>query len=287
MTLGRSELRSRLEAVGFRPSKTLGQNFLLDPQMARAIVRDARVCAGDWVLEVGPGAGALSVPLAELGVRLTCVELDTRLAHLVREVLQSFSNACVLEGDVLHGKHELAPFVLERLPAGTAWHMVANLPYSISGPLLAVLARIPPAPSSITALVQREVAERIVAEPDGAAWGALSARLASRFVRASGRSVPAAVFWPRPRVESRLVRLDLLAPAAVDWAAYDRLVHLLFQRRRKGLRAALTGAWGQRSGVEGALRSAGLDPLRRGESLSVVELWRLAAALQASAPVND
>ena len=136
-----SEFRAALEAVGFRPSKARGQNFLLDTNCARSIALDSGVGAGDFVLEVGPGCGFLSVHLAELGAELLAVEIDPRLAAIARRFLEPYPGVRLLEGDVLDGKHRLSPAVLEALPAIEPWHVVANLPYAITGPLLVTLSR--------------------------------------------------------------------------------------------------------------------------------------------------
>ena len=275
------ELRAELAAEGFRPTKDRGQNFLVDPNLARAIARDARVGAGDRVLEVGPGCGFLTVPLVELGVDILAVEIEPILARVAARRVQP-ARVRFLVTDVLAGKRALAPAVQDALWSEGAWHLVSNLPYAIAGPLLAVLAALSNPPRSMTVLVQREVAERLAARPGDAAWSGLSARLAVRYRGALGREVAAGLFWPRPRVASRVARLerrDDVAASAQELSAYDELVAGLFQRRRKTLRTGLGAVLGDREAATGALARAGIDPQGRPERLSVDELLALVRAL--------
>lgn len=273
-----SSVRGLLEAEGFRPSKSLGQNFLVDANMARAIARDAGVRPGDPVLEVGPGCASLSLELAALGVELLCVEIDARLARIARRLLGE--RARVLETDVLDRKSRLAESVDEALDAWgeRPWHLAANLPYSVSGPLLVVLSRRPEPPASMTVLVQREVAERVAAPPGAASHGPLGLKLRPLYSPRITRSVPAALFWPRPRVESAVLRLERREEPAGDLEAYDRLVDGLFQRRRKTLRRALGDHLGDPGRALEALEAAGLDPGDRAETLS----WRALRGLEAA-----
>lgn len=280
-----AELRAALDAVGFRPKKTLGQNLLVDGNAARSIALDAQVGPGDRVLEVGTGAGALTRHLVDLEVELVAVEIDARLLELARSRIGDRGHVRWLCADVLAGKHALAPAVRALLPAAGAWHVVSNLPYSIAAPLLAVLARLENPPASMTVLVQAEVAERIAASPGGSSWGALPARLALRYRRGLGREVGAQLFWPRPRVASRVARLDLdpvPGLTAVDLGAYDRLVEGLFQRRRKQLLSALTGVLGSREAAAGAIARTDLDPRMRPEELDPALLLGLARNLETS-----
>ncbi len=277
------ELRAELEALGFRPSKSLGQNFLLDRNLARAIVADSRVGRGDRVLEVGCGTGALTEPLLERGVELLAVEIDARLLALARARLARFANARFLEADVLATKHKLAPRVERDLWKEGDWHVVSNLPYAIAGPLLAELSRLDHPPRTLTVLVQEEVADRIVARPGGEAWGALSAKLALVYDRCKEREVGRQLFWPRPRVQSAVVRLESRGIAGIPkerLEAYDRLVAVVFQTRRKTLRNALSRAFGGKAEVLAALHKMGIDPARRPEELAPEQWLALAEAFR-------
>ena len=276
-----SELRARLAAAGFRPSRALGQNFLLDANLARAIARDARVGAGDLVVEVGPGCGALSRELGALGVRLVAFEIDRRLAEFAREALAPYPQAEVVRADVLAGKHALAPEVLERLPAHSDWHVVANLPYSAGTPFLALAARLEHPPRSMTVLLQRELAERLAAQPGSKAWGPVGAKLALAYDVELLRRVAPALFWPQPKVESAVARFHLKAdrPDGSAMAAYDRLVDALFQARRKTLLSRLSDRLGNRAAARAHLEALGLDPTARPEVLGVEQLLALARAV--------
>ncbi|MEM7308703.1 MAG: 16S rRNA (adenine(1518)-N(6)/adenine(1519)-N(6))-dimethyltransferase RsmA [Planctomycetota bacterium] len=280
-----SDFRAALESAGFRPSKTLGQNFLLDDNMARSLVADAGVGADDRVVEIGAGCGFLTVHLAEACAAVVAVEVDRRLFQVASELLAPWENVRLVRADALAGKHVLGPELcgeLDRLGAAGPWHVVANLPYSISGPLFVLLSRREPPPASISALVQREVAEKAAGRPGTRDWGALAARLAVRYRPRLGRRVPAALFWPRPRVESRVVHLERLPGDGPDAAAlerYDRLVDLLFQSRRKTLRATLAARLGRAEPPEEALARVGLDPGARPEEVAAADLLRLAEEL--------
>lgn len=272
-----ASVRAALERAGFRPSKRLGQHFLLDDNMLRAIVRDARVGPGERVLEVGPGCGLLTLHLVRAGVELTCVELDARLLEIARELVPNSAGVRWLSGDVLAGKHALNPEVLRALPAAP-WHVVSNLPYGVSAPLLACLSELGEPPTSMTVLVQREVAERIVARPGSSDWGPLSIKLQGHYRAELLRSVAPALFWPRPQVESTLVRLELLPerlPRA-EQAALDRLVAHLFQHRRQALARVLGEGWESRASALAALASLGVDPKERAENLDIAALRALA-----------
>lgn len=274
------EQRARLEAHGFRPSRRLGQNFLKDPSVARAIAKDSGCEAGDFVLEIGPGLGALSHALLEREAELTCVEIDPRLLELAREHTGGLAE--FVRADVLAGKHELAPEVAERLPKNAEWQVVANLPYSVSAPVLCVLSDLANPPRKITALVQREVADRVCAEPGTSDWGPLSVRLQHAYESAFARTVPPDVFWPRPKVDSAVVQLARRDPSpdAEETRALAELVDGLFRHRRQGLARVLGQALGEARGgrkmAEELLLELGLAGSARAETLELSTLVALA-----------
>lgn len=280
---GWAEIRRELEAVGFRPSTRRGQNFLTDANLARALVRDAGVGPGDRVLEVGPGCGFLTLPLAEAGVELLAVEIEPRLARVAARRVGERSNVRFLVTDVLASKHRLAPEVEQALSApGSPWHVVANLPYSISGPLVATLLAREPPPASLSLVVQRELAERLAAKPGSAAWGGLSVRAQLRHRVTLGRRVPREMFRPRPKVESvaaRLAGFEREGTGAAEVGALLGWIEPLFRWPRKTLRRGLGTVLGDAGAAVDALQAAAIDPARRPGELSVPELLVLARHL--------
>lgn len=274
-----SVFRAALEARGFRPSRRFGQNFLLDENMVRAIVRDAGVGPGDHVLEVGAGCGFLTLQLLRAGVELVSVEVDPRLAEIATELLADEPHWRLIVCDVLAGKHALAPAVRAALPEHAPWHLVSNLPYSVAGPVMVCATELPVPPLSMTVLVQREVALRVAARAGSDDWGPLSIRLQLDYEPRLLRDVPAALFWPRPSVESSVVRLTRRAETRprAESEAVSLLVDALFQRRRQTLLRVLSDLTGDRAAARLWIDRAGFDPTLRAESLDLPALARLAA----------
>ncbi len=279
------ELRRRLEEVGFRPSKTRGQNFLVDPGLCRAVAECAPDLNGGWVLEVGVGLGFLTSELLARGARVLGVEIDGRLADIAREVLGDPPELELLVADALAGKHRLAPELAQRLPRTQAWHLVANLPYGVASPLIALLARLEHPPSSLTVLVQEEVAERLVAGPGDPQRGALSVRVQALYRGRVVRRVPAGAFRPRPRVESAVARLDWIGgppPSAEVLERLDSLVGALFGQRRKHMRNTLAGLVGDPALAQALLEEEGIDPAARPETIPTEAFLGLARRLAGS-----
>lgn len=254
------------------------QNFLIDPNTSRKIVDASRVGAGDAVLEIGPGHGALTDILAERVALLRLVEIDRALVWALADRFQDDPRVEVIAADVLE-------VGLEALVAGALrWHVVANLPYRITSPILFALLEVAPRLASATLMVQHEVAERVVAEPGTAEWGTLSVhcqRLADVQVLFD---VPPSVFRPRPAVMSSVLRLEFLAAPRVrvaDEAQFRRTVRAAFGHRRKTLRNSLqSGGW-DASEIDATAARLGLDLVRRGETLTLGELAALSDALPA------
>jgi 16S rRNA (adenine1518-N6/adenine1519-N6)-dimethyltransferase len=268
-----AHFQERLREAGFRPARRLGQNFLLDENMLQAIARDARIARGETVLEVGPGLGFLTRHLLECGAELVCAEIDERLLAIAQSWL---AGPRWVLGDVLAGKHALAPAVASVLPRNSHWQLVSNLPYSIAAPLLAVLADLEHPPRGMTVLVQREVAERIAARPATSDWGLLSIALQSAYEVELLRHVPPQLFWPRPEVESSVVRL-VLRRAGIEPQRRRELLTLagrLFQRRRQTLGRVLGELWGRETAL-GRLAALGWPASRRAEELDLSQLLEL------------
>lgn len=245
--------------------------------MARAIARDAEVGAGDVVVEIGPGAGSLTVHLAELAVDLIAVEIDPRLLEVAKDVLAEYPRVRWIQGDALESKRALNPELVAMLPLAGTWHLVSNLPYSAASPILALAARLANPPRSMTVLLQTEVAERIAAEPGGREWGPLSVRIQLAYGARIVRSVPSQLFWPRPQVDSSVLRLELreARPSAVDLEVLDVLLDLLFQHRRQTLGGLLSKALGSRPSAEALLAAHQIEPGLRPEILSGAALLSL------------
>lgn len=256
-----------------RPTKALGQHFLVDPNLARAIVADAGVRDGDRVVEVGAGLGSLTVALAAAGARVVAVEFDRTLLPALEEVVAPWPGVQVRAADAMRLDWASA------LP-GQGWKMVSNLPYNVAVPLVAGMLEEVPRIRTFLVMVQREVGERLVASPGDPAYGAVSVRVAYRAEGALVRRVPASVFWPRPSVESVLVRLERRAEPAVvtDPVRLFRVVDEGFAERRKTMRNALRRLGLSAPAAVAALERCGLDPNVRAERLSIEDFARLAEA---------
>lgn len=266
------ELARRYDVV---PSKALGQNFVIDPNTIRRIVRLAEVLPTERVIEVGAGLGTLTLALADAAEHVIAIELDRRLLPALREVLDGATNVDVVPGDAM--ELDFAPLV-----AGGDHRMVANLPYNIATPLIATLLKERSEIVDFVVMVQREAAERFVAKPGSKAYGAVSLLVAYHTEARLLGKVPASVFWPVPRVESLLVRLTR-RPAQVDVGGVElmRVVRAAFSQRRKTIRNTLASGLELAVGdVEAALASAGVDPGARAESLGLEEFAGVVRALR-------
>ena len=224
---------------------------------------DADVHEGDLVLEVGAGLGSLTVPLAEAGCRVLAVEVDRGLADALREVVAPYPNVRIEVADAMRLDWS------STLGAGR-WSMVSNLPYNVSVPLVLELLETAPAIDRYVVMVQREVGERLVAGPGEEAYGAVSVRVAYRADARVLRRVPADVFWPRPKVDSVLVRLDRRPPAVdVDQAALFAIVDEGFAARRKTMANALRRLGRDAGDAAEILRAVDPDPSVRAERLGL------------------
>jgi 16S rRNA (adenine1518-N6/adenine1519-N6)-dimethyltransferase len=273
--LGPAEVRALAAELGLRPTKTLGQNFVIDPNTVRRIVRTSGVAADDVVLEVGPGLGSLTLALLEHVRSVVAVEVDpvlaARLPGTVAERAPALADRlAVVPADALR--------VTDLPAAPTA--LVANLPYNVGVPVLLHLLATFPSISRALVMVQLEVAERLAAEPGSRVYGVPSAK-ARWFgeVRQAG-VVARSVFWPVPNVDSGLVELLRGAPPRedVDRAAVFAVIDAAFAQRRKMLRSALAGWAGSPARASAVCADAGVDPTARGEALHVADFAALAAA---------
>jgi 16S rRNA (adenine1518-N6/adenine1519-N6)-dimethyltransferase len=272
------ELAGRL---GVRPSKRLGQNFVVEPGTVRRIAALAGLQPDDVVLEVGPGLGSLTLALLDAGAgQLVAIEIDRALAaELPRTIAARAPDLAgrmtVVAGDALR-------VAASDLPAPPSV-LVANLPYNVAVPvLLHLLAALPTLRRGLV-MVQAEVADRMCAGPGSRVYGAPSVKLAWYAAARSAGPVPRTVFWPVPNVDSRLVAFTRRDPPDTTAAREEvfAVIDAAFRQRRKTLRAALSGWAGSAPEAERLLRAAGIDPGARGESLGVAEFARLAAVHRA------
>jgi 16S rRNA (adenine1518-N6/adenine1519-N6)-dimethyltransferase len=273
VTLTRTQAIDLLERHGLNPSRALGQNFLVDPNMVRRIVRLSGVAASDPVVEIGAGLGSLTLALAEAGAVVTAVEIDRYLLPALREVTADLeAEVTVVEGDAMALNWD------DLLAAHERWSLVANLPYNVATPLVCDLLDDVPRINRMLVMVQREVGERLAASPGDAAYGIPSIKVAYwATARVVGR-VPPTVFLPQPKVESALVRIERRDQPAVG-ADPDRLFALVrkaFGQRRKMLRRSLAGVVSPEM-----FELADIRPEARPEELGIEAWGRLTDAVAA------
>jgi len=274
--LGPAGVRALAAALGVTPTKTLGQNFLHDPNTVRRIVRTAALRPDDVVLEVGPGLGSLTLGLLDAAAHVTAVEVDPVLAAALPKTVAERAadradRLAVLAADALR---------LPGVPGPQPTALVANLPYNVAVPVVLHLLQVLPTLRTGLVMVQAEVAERLAAPPGSRTYGVPSVKAAwYASVRRAG-AVPRAVFWPVPNVDSGLVALTRRDPLpGADRAEVFAVVDAAFAQRRKTLRAALASWAGSPAAAEQLLRAAGVDPGLRGEALDVAAYARIAAAV--------
>lgn len=267
--------RHVLKAFDLHASKRLGQNFLIHGGTVEAIVETADICPGDRVLEIGPGIGTLTQGLAEAGASVTAVELDKKLPAVLAETLSGYDRVRIVGGDIL--KTDI-PALMGEEP----FKVVANLPYYITTPILLTLLERRLPITRIVTMVQREVAERMIALPGGRDYGALSVAVQYYTEPRLAIEVSPRCFLPPPAVESAVMDCVVrkTPPVAVeDEKHFFRVVRAAFGQRRKTIGNALKSLGLPRDILQGALSKAGIDPLRRGETLSLSEFAALAGAL--------
>jgi 16S rRNA (adenine1518-N6/adenine1519-N6)-dimethyltransferase len=277
--LGAAELRELAARLGVRPTKRLGQNFVHDANTVRRIVAAADLAADDVVLEVGPGLGSLTLALLGAVERVLAVEVDPLLADAlpatVADRARNYAGALrVLTADALRVQRAE---IVEAAGGVQPTALVANLPYNVGVPVLLHLLTELPSLRCGLVMVQAEVADRLAAPPGSRSYGSPSVKLAwFAQVRRAG-SVPRAVFWPVPNVDSGLVAFTRRpAPSTVPREEVFALIDAAFAQRRKTLRAALAGWAGSAAAAEQVLRAAGVNPSARGEQLTVGDFARIA-----------
>ena len=278
--------RHILSAFHLRASKRLGQNFLVDAGVVRAIVDAADLSPADTVLEIGPGIGTLTQGLAESGARIVAVELDKKLPAVLAETLKGYDNVTVVPGDIL----KLDILRILNLGAGERFKVVANLPYYITTPILmALLEQHLPIERMVT-MVQKEVAVRMTARPGSKDYGALSVAVQYHTDARIVMDVPPRAFMPAPEVTSAVIACRVRETPTVhpsDEKLFFRLVRAAFGQRRKTLLNALTGARLTKELCRAGLAAAGIAESLRGEQLSLADFARLSDAVGEILPEEE
>jgi 16S rRNA (adenine1518-N6/adenine1519-N6)-dimethyltransferase len=287
-----SYLRGLFAQRGVAPRHRYGQNFLIDLNIHDLIVKAAGVGPGDVVLEVGPGAGAMTALMASTGAAVVAVDIDPAMAALAAEATAGLQNVRVVQADALAGKNTLNPEVLDHVRSGLAvspdrrFKLVANLPYNVATPVITNLLVHPEfTPAVMVVTIQLELAERMLAAPATSEYGALSVLVQALAEVELVRTLPPSVFWPRPKVDSAVVKLtpDPAKRAEVgDVAWFHSVVRQIFLHRRKNLRGVLHSLWRDtlsKPEADALLDSIGLTGTVRAEAMNVEEFLTLSRAL--------
>ena len=266
-------IRETIARHGLSASKALGQNFLLDEQLLDRIAALPGDLAGENVLEIGPGPGGLTRALLRAGAKVTAIEMDSRCMPALAELAEAFpGQLSVIEGDAMKLDHA-------EVMGGAPFHVASNLPYNVGTALFVrwlTGANWPPAWRSLTLMFQREVAERIVAQPGGSAYGRLAVLAQWRAKAKLAMKVHRSAFTPPPKVMSAVVHVTPSAmPEGVEPRVLERVSEAAFGQRRKMLRQSLKSV----PGALDALDRVGIDPTRRAETISVAEFVALGRAL--------
>jgi len=275
--LGPAEVRSLAAALDLRPTKQRGQNFVIDANTVRRIVRESGVGGGDVVLEVGPGLGSLTLALLEVAARVVAIEVDDHLASALPATIASYAPGQVDRFEVVHAD----ALRIAEIPGPPPTALVANLPYNVSVPVLLHLMALLPSLRHGLVMVQSEVADRLAARPGSKVYGVPSVKAAwyadVRRAGAIGRNV----FWPAPNVDSGLVAWTHREPPPTTASREQvfRVIDAAFAHRRKTLRSTLKELAGSAAAAEAALRLAGVDPMARGEVLDIAAYARIAEGL--------
>ncbi|MFB8417417.1 16S rRNA (adenine(1518)-N(6)/adenine(1519)-N(6))-dimethyltransferase RsmA [Streptomyces albidoflavus] len=273
--LGPSDIRELANALGVRPTKQRGQNFVIDANTVRRIIRTADVRPDDVVVEVGPGLGSLTLGLLETAQHVTAVEIDDTLAAALPATVNArlperAANFALVHSDALR---------VTELPGPAPTTLVANLPYNVAVPVLLHMLEHFPTIERTLVMVQAEVADRLAAAPGSKVYGVPSVKANWYAEVKRAGAIGRNVFWPAPNVDSGLVSLVRRAEPLATKATRQQVfavVDAAFAQRRKTLRAALSGWAGSGAAAEAALVAAGVSPQARGESLTVEEFAAIA-----------
>lgn len=264
-----------LDRFKLTANKKLGQNFLIDPEVVRRIAEAAELTARDQVLEIGPGIGTLTQGLAESGARVVAVELDQRMLPVLAATLKDYNNVEIIHGDILQTP------IMEHIQSG--FKCCANLPYYITTPIIFALLEQKLPLERMVVMVQKEVAERMTAEPGGREYGALSVAMQYYTEPRIAFKVPSSSFLPAPNVESAVLVCKKRSVPPVQLQSEDaffRVVKAAFSLRRKMLNNSLKNMGLTSEEVKAWLTRAGIDGQRRAETLTLQEFANLANTLE-------
>jgi 16S rRNA (adenine1518-N6/adenine1519-N6)-dimethyltransferase len=283
----------RFAESGIRPRTPLGQNFLIDLNLLDLLLETAQIGPDDVVLEVGTGTGSLTALMATRAAAVVTVEVDHRLFQLASEELINFDNVVMLQTDALKNKNRLTPAVLDAVAAqldaapSRRFKLVANLPYNVATPILSNLLALDRPPVSMTATIQKELAERIAAAPGCKDYGALSVWMQSQCRVEIVRVLPPSAFWPRPKVSSAFIQIaidEALRGRIPDRAFFHEFVRAMFFHRRKFVRSELLSAVKNhldKPAVDRLLAAQEIEPTVRAEELGVEKFLALCEAVRA------
>jgi len=287
----RSYLMKKFEAMGIRPQSRLGQNFLIDLNLLRLLHESGNITENDVVLEVGTGTGSLTAPMADKAAVVITVELDPVMQNLAKQELFGRENIRYVKTDILKNKNRLREEVLETIREELSkpgvdgekrqFKLVANLPYNVATPLISNLLLTDVPPSLMCVTIQKELADRIVAKPRSKDWGALSLWLQAQCRTEIVRIMPPTVFWPRPKVDSAIIRLTLdekRRNKIPDLKFYNEFCRAMFFHRRKFLRAELCSAFKYtipKERIDGIMYEMQFDATTRAETLPLKTMLRL------------
>ena len=273
--LGAAEIREIAERIGVRPTKKLGQNFVVDANTCRKIVKSAGVEPSDVALEIGPGLGSLTLAMLESAKEVIAIEIDERLAAELPETAKRHgfdeSKLTIITDDAMQ---------VSKLPNDPTV-LVANLPYNVSVPVLLRFLELFPTLRAGVVMVQSEVADRLVAKPNSKTYGSPSVKAAWWADLTSAGTVSRSIFWPVPNVDSSLVRFvrhESAGDEALRKSTF-KIIDAAFAQRRKMMRAALSDLCGGSTAASTIIEASGIDPTIRGEALELSDFIKIAITL--------
>ncbi|MCI9596518.1 MAG: 16S rRNA (adenine(1518)-N(6)/adenine(1519)-N(6))-dimethyltransferase RsmA [Firmicutes bacterium] len=271
-----STIKELKEKHGFRLSKSLGQNFLTDKNIIDHIIEDSLISQNDLVIEIGPGIGVLTAEAAQVAAKVIAIEIDQGLIPILQETLREYDNVTVVNQDVL--KTDLKELIRENHCGGV--RIIGNLPYYITTPILMKILEDRVPADSITVMMQKEVADRIKSAPGNKTYGALSVAVQYYCTVEQILSVSREVFIPQPKVDSTVLRMDVRKEHPVeltDEKVFFQCIKAGFEQRRKTLLNSLSGTAGLgKDAIRDILAVAGIDPVRRPETLDLREFAAIA-----------